>query len=141
MTGASTNPKKLTLKETWTAWLILWKYSPLSLFLIRPLALFSGWGHVKKLFFSFWKCSPILLFWFSYIWGLFCSFFGPFGAIFGFRVRFKTFLEPYNVDYQFLCWKWNSIFSFLIWPNLGHFCTFWALGGYFWGSGQIQKLF
>ena len=50
MTGPLTNPKKLTLKKTWTSWLILWKHSPTFLFLIRPLGLFSGWGQVQKLF-------------------------------------------------------------------------------------------
>ena len=36
MTGASTNPKKLTFKKTLIAWLIVSMYNPIILFLIRP---------------------------------------------------------------------------------------------------------
>ena len=68
MTGASTNPKKLILKMTWIAWLIVWKYSPISLFLIQPSELFGGLGSGSKTFFGpsyednqlrLWKYSPI----------------------------------------------------------------------------------
>ena len=51
----------------------------------------------------------------------------------GFRSGSKTFLEPANVDYQFLFWKYSPIFLFLIQPNVGPFCTFWAPLGYFFG--------
>ena len=82
--------------------------------------------------------SPFLLFEFSHIWGLFCR---PFWAIFGVRVRLKTFLEPNNVDINFCFWSETLFFPFLIQPNLGLFSTFWALLGYFWGWGQVQKLY
>ena len=58
---------------------------------------------------SFWKYSPIFLFLIQPHLGPLLHFLGPsglfvlsFGAIFGVGVRFKTFLEPINVDYQFL---------------------------------------
>ena len=51
----------------------------------------------------------------------------------------KTFLEPSNVGYQFLFWKYRPIILFFIRPNFGPFCTFLALRGYFWGLGQVQK--
>ena len=53
----------------------------------------------------------------------------------------KTFLELTIIDCQFLFWKYSPIFLFFIRPNFGPFCTFWALQGYFWGRGQVQKLF
>ena len=78
---------------------------------------------------TFW--SSFALFWaiqgylFLALWDYFCN-----------RDQVQnTFLQPTNVDYQFLFWKCSPIFSF--WP----FCTVWALGGYFWGQGQVQKLF
>ena len=82
MTGASTTPKKLTLKKTWLAWLIVWKYNHIFLFLIWPqlgvfFALsgpfwrcFWSWSQVQKLFLGptyvnnqlwFWKYSPNFL--------------------------------------------------------------------------------
>ena len=81
------------------------------------------------------------------IWVIF--FFLPYGAIFGVEVRLKTFLEPTNVDYQFLFWKYSPIFLFLIRPKFWPFFTFSALRmvfffacwGYFWGRGQVQKYF
>ena len=104
----------------------------------------------------FWNYSPIFLF---LIWphlgplALFCALrgylFGPLGLFLGSRSGSKTFLEPTNVDHQFLFWKYSPIFLFLIWPNFGPFCTFWAFRGYFilarwgyfWGRGQVQKHF
>ena len=78
----------------------------------------------------------------------FLNFLGPFGVIFwpvglflGSRSDSKIFLEPTNVDYHFLFWKYSTIFLFFIGPNFGPFSTFWALWGYFWGGGQVQKLF
>ena len=68
-------------------------------------------------------------------------FFGLLGLFLGSRSGSKIFLEPTNVDYQFLFWKYSPIFLFFIRPNFGPFCTFWALRGYFWGWGQVQKLF
>ena len=63
------------------------------------------------------------------------------GLFFGSRSGSKTFLELTNVDYQFLFWKYSHIFLFKFRPNLGPFYTFRALRGYFWGWGQVQKLF
>ena len=65
----------------------------------------------------------------------------PFLAIFLVKVRFKNNLEPTYVDTQLWFLKYSPIFSFLIRPNFGPFCHFWALWGYFWGCGQVQKLF
>ena len=62
----------------------------------------------------------------------------PIGLFLGSRAGSKTVLEPTNADYQFLFWKYSTIFLFFIGPNFGPFCTFW---GYFWGWGQVQKLF
>jgi len=80
------------------------------------------------------------------IWVIF--FFLPYGAIFGVEVRLKTFLEPTNVDYQFLFWKYSPIFLFLIRPNFWLFFTFSALRGYFFcllglflGSRSGSKMF
>ena len=65
-------------------------------------------------------------------------FFCHFGLFLGSGSGSKTFLEPTNVDYQFLFWKYSPIFLFLIRPNFGPFCTFWALRGYFfWPVGAI----
>ena len=68
MTGASTNPKKMTLKYTYIIWLIVWKYSPIFLFLNLAFVVFYwGWGQVQNLLrptyansqLSFCKYSPI----------------------------------------------------------------------------------
>ena len=74
--------------------------------------------------------------------------FGPFRAIFwsfgiclGLRLGSKTFWEPTNVDYQFLFWKCNSIFLFLIRPNLEPFLYVLGHSQLFWGKVQVQKLF
>ena len=64
-------------------------------------------------------------------WNWNLNFFGPMGLFLASRSVWKTFLEPTNVDYQFLFWKYSPIFLFLIRPNFGPFCTFWALRGYF----------
>ena len=84
-----------------------WKYSPILLFLIQP--------HFGPLLHFFWA-----------FWGYFL---GPFGLFFvalwgyswgQYQVQ-NTFLEPTNVDYQFLLWKCSPIFLILIRPNLGAF--------------------
>ena len=99
--------------------------------------------------FLFWKYSPIFLFLIRPNFGPFCTFwalrgifFCPLGLFLESRSGSKTFLEPTNIDYQFLFWKCSSpIFLFFIRTNFGLFCTFWALRGYFWGWGQTQKIF
>ena len=80
MTGASTNPKRLTLKKTWIAWLIVWKYTPIFFFLIQP-----------------------------YLGPLF-HFLGRSGLFLWSGSGSKTFFEPTNVDYKFLFWQCNSIY-------------------------------
>ena len=59
-------------KKTWIAWLIVWKDSPYSFFLIRPqlrhfldsLELFLGWGSGWKTFFGTYLCrQSTLLLW------------------------------------------------------------------------------
>ena len=73
--------------------------------------------------------------------GHFFALFGPFGAIFGVGARFKNFLGPTNVNNQ-LCFGSTALsFCFSFGQILGLFCTFLALRGYFWGWGQVQKLF
>ena len=54
----------------------------------------------------------------------------PMGLFWASRSVSKTFLELTNVDYKFLFGKYSPIFLFLIRPNFGPFCTFWALRGY-----------
>ena len=107
----------------------LWfcKYSPIFyLFLVCPYL-----GPLLHFYGPFWVIS-------------FC----PMGLYLGSRSGSKTLSEPTNVDDQFLFWKCIPIFLFLIRPNFGPFCTFWALQSYFfgllglfWGRGQVQKLF
>ena len=67
------------------------------------------------------------------------SFFSPMGLFLGLRLGSKIFLEPTNVDYQFLFWKakfW-AFFTFL-----GHSGLFFlARWGFFGGQGQVQKYF
>ena len=83
----------------------------------------------------------------TWYWNLklkFCTFMRPsvffflvlWGNFLGSRSGSKTFLEPTNVDYQFLFWKYRPIFLFLIRPTFGPFCTFWALR-FFWSVGAI----
>ena len=66
-------------------------------------------------------------------------FFGAFGLFLG--VRIKTFLEPNNVDYQFLFWKYSPIFLFSIRPNFGLFWNFLGPLGLFLGLGSGSKTF
>ena len=74
-------------------------------------------------------------------WLFLFFFFCPMGLFLGSRSGSKTFLGPTNEDYQFLFWKYSPIFLFFIRKKFGPFCTFWVLRGYFWGWGQVQKLF
>ena len=77
------------------------------------------------------KVQPYLLVFHSAKFWAFLHFLGSLGLFFGFGSGSKTFLEPTNnVGYQFLFRKYSPIFLFLIRPNFGPFCTFWALRGY-----------
>ena len=99
--------------------------------------------------FCFESTAISFCFKFSQIWGLFSLFesfgvifCGPLGLFLGSRSGSKTFSEPTNVDYQFLFWKYSPIFLFFYSAKFwAFFCTFWALRGYFWGWGKVQKLF
>ena len=64
-----------------------------------------------------------------------------FGAIFGVEIRLKIFLEPTDVDYQFLFLKCSPIFLFLILPYLGPFLHFLVPSGLFLGVGSGSKTF
>ena len=74
--------------------------------------------------------SHIILFFNSDTLGAtFALFLGPSGGyffclfkLFLWRSGEKTFLKPTEADNQLWSWKYNPIF--LIWPNLGQFCTF-----------------
>ena len=67
------------------------------------------------------------------------SFFSPMGLFLGLRLGSKIFLEPTNVDYQFLFWKakfW-AFFTFLGHSGLFFFGPL----GLFWGSRSGSKIF
>ena len=107
---------------------------------LASLKVWLGWLGGCPIFYLFLICP---------YFGPLLHFFGPFWVIFwsmglflGSRSGSKTFFELTNVDYQFLFWKYSPIFWFFIRPKVGpFFCIFWALQGYFWGWGQVQKLF
>ena len=118
---------------------------------------FWSWGQVQKFSLGptfvnnqlwFWKYSPIFSFFFfdsATFWPL-LHLFGSFGAIFqpsfgAILFRLRSVLEPTNVDCKFQFWRYSPIFLFLNRPNLGLFCTFWVIWGFFWGRVQVQKLF
>ena len=108
---------------------------------------FLGWSQVQKLFsnilietinFGFGSTALSFVFnmsLFGASFGLFLALGGYFFNLLGLRSGSKTFLEPTN---HFLFWNYSPIFLFLIRPNLG---PFWPFRGYFWGWGQVQKLF
>ena len=129
MTGAWTNPKTLTLKKTWNAWLIVWKYN--------PIFLFSGWTqlgpfwhffNLLKLFLDlgsgsktvFWTClckqSTLVLDVYPYVLFLIRPHCGPLLHSFG---HFET-----------IFWPFGSIFSLLVlflgWNQVQH-TNFWSL--------------
>ena len=69
-------------------------------------------------------------------------FFGLLGLFLGSRSGSKTFLEPTNVDYQFLFWKYSPIFLFFIRPNFGPFFAFFGLfGAIFWVGVSSKNFF
>ena len=78
---------------------------------------------------------------FALFWALRSYFFGPLGLFLGSRSGSNTFLEPIDIDYQFLFWKYSPIFCFQFGKILGLLGIFWALRVCFWGWGQFQKLF
>ena len=81
------------------------------------------------------------------VWDLFRTFLGPLGIFFplglflGLRSGSNTFLEPTNVDYQVLFWKYSPIFLFSIRPNFGPFWNFLGPSGLFLGLGSVSKTF
>ena len=98
--------------------------------------------------FLFWKYSPIFLFLIRPNFGHFCTFwalrgysFGPLGLFLGSSSGSKIFLEPSNVDYQFLFWKYSPIFLFSIRPNFGPFLNLFGPSGLFFGLGSCSKIF
>ena len=138
MTGPLTNPKKLTLKKTWTSWLILWKHSPTFLFLIRPLGLFSGWGQVQKLFrdlpmYTLNLAFGIIAISFCYNSATFVTsfaIFGPFGTIlwcFG------------TISWVFVLGV--KLYLFVFGPNLGLFLHLLGSSGLFFGFRSGSKTF
>ena len=60
-------------------------------------------------------------------WALRGYLFGPLGLFLGSRSGSKTILEPTNVDYQFLFWKYSPIFLFLLGQISGLFSPFGAI--------------
>ena len=84
----------------------------------------------------------------SHIFGLFCTFLGLQDY---FLARWNYFwvkcqvqkhfwsLPMLTISFGFGSTALSSCFEFSqIW---GHFCTFWAFRGYFWGWGQVQNYF
>ena len=114
-----------------------------------------GYINVSRFFETFTGVAG----WLHYLlWDLICPyfgpllhFFGPFWVIFlvlwGYfwgRGQVQKILEPTNVDFQVLFWKYSPIFLFLIQPNFGSFChflPFLGLGGLLLGSGSGSKTF
>ena len=76
------------------------------------------------------EVQPYLFVFYVAKFGAFLHFLDTSGLVLGFfgsGSGSKTFLEPTNVNYKFLFVKGNPVFLFLIKPNLGLFCTFWAI--------------
>ena len=94
------------------------------------------------------EVQPYLLILFGHIWGLFCTFWGPSGYLFG-ALRLllgsgsgsKTFLEPINVDYQFLFWEVQPYFSFYFGPIWDNFFYFLGPSGLFFRLLSGSKTF
>ena len=147
MTGALTNNKKLILKMTLIAWLIMWKYSPSFVF---NSATNFGFGSTAHFFlirqhlgpllqyqFLFWKGIPIFLFNLAKF-GTILHFLGPLGLFFGLFSGSKTFLRPFYVDNQLWFWKYSHIFLVVICPYLGPLLLFFgSFGAFFWQFGAI----
>ena len=119
---------------------------------LASLKVSLGWLGGCPIFYLFLICpyfGPLLHF-FGPFWVIFLVLWGYFWG----RGQVQNILEPTNVDFQVLFGKYSPIILFLIWPNFGPFCTFWAFRGYFifacwgyflvllgcfWSRGQIQK--
>ena len=68
--------------------------------------------------------------------------FFPVGAIFGVEVRLKNIFVTYKCRLSiFVLEVQPYLFVFHSAKFCAFFCTFWALRGYFWGWGRVQKLF
>ena len=98
--------------------------------------------------FCFGSTALSFCFKFSRILGLFSLFesFGVFflsvGAIFGVEVRLENIFGTYKCRLSiFVLEVQPYLFVFHSAKFWAFFCIFWALRGYFWGWGQVQKLF
>ena len=54
---------------------------------------------------------------------------------------FENYLGSTHVVEEILLSMFPSILTFDFYLILGSFSTFWALMGYFWGWGRVQKMF
>ena len=100
--------------------LLFWKYIPTFLCFIRP-----HFGPPLHFFLALWANS-----------------FGPLWLFLGFGSGSKAFLDPTNLDYQFLIWKYSSIISFLIRPILEPFLRLMGPSWlFFWVGVRFKKLF
>ena len=126
---------------------LFWPYGAIFCIEVRFKNIFGT--HLCRLYIFVLEVQPYLFVFISAKFWAFLHFLGStvifffdlLGLFLESRSGSKIFLEPSNVDYKFLFWKYSPIFLFFIGPILGLFCTFWALRGYFWSWGQVQKLF
>ena len=123
MTGASTNPKKLTLKTTWIKWCIVWKYIPHLFVLIWPSELFLELRPCSKAFLGpnyvdnqlwFLKYNLIFLF---VIWPH-LYFFGYFWAIFVTLPGYFWGQEQVQKHFDIVIFIENKVVSFWLWLQL-----------------------
>ena len=147
--GLGSDSKNLLLPTYIDNQLWFWKYSHIFLFSIWPhlgpfLHFFGPFGAIFwpfgaycvvgvrfKNIFGTYLCrqstlvlesQPHLFIFNLVIFGAFFTFLGLSRLFLGWRSGSKTFLEPTNVDYQFLFWKYSPIFLFSIrqnWTILG----------------------
>ena len=114
MTGASANPKKLTLEKDLNYIIDCVKLQP-NLFVFNLAT-------IKACF----------------------ALFGPFRAIFGVGVKFKNFFKTFLCKQSILVLEAQPYRLVLFGHIWGLFCTFWGLSGLLlalWGRGQVQKDF
>ena len=100
-----------------------------------------NWNLKSKLEIETWNWNLILKLetwnWnFALLWallGLFFFLFCSMGLFLGSRSGSRTFLEPTNIDYQFLFWKYSPILLFSFRPNFGRFWIFFGSFGAIFG--------
>jgi len=78
---------------------------------------------------------------FELILGSFLAFWGPNGLFLEVRLRLKNCSGSTNLVEQLLFSILTSILTFDLYEIFGSFLYFWALMGYLWARGRIQKLF